>query len=114
MQCTDCKLPLHLYGSSRWTGSNPCPYKTGMDLSKSFLDTAISGYMQVAYPEWNSEEIEKELRRFFNDLVKSLAEDSVSFNMKDIMIKAEAQKFMGWANEKHKGETPTITLTTTS
>ena len=119
MQCTDCNLLgvscpyTFMVVPDGWI-PDPCPYKTGMELSKGFLDNAISGHMQVAYPEWNSEEIEKELRRFFNGLVKSLVEDSVLPNMKDTMIKAEAQKLMEWANEKHKGETPTITLTTTS
>lgn len=123
MQCTDCKLqgiscPYTYMVVPGGQVPDTCPYKTGMELSKDFLDTTISGHMQIAYPEWNFEEIEKELRRFFNGLVKSLDEDSVSFNMKnimkDIMIKVETQKFMEWVESKHKGETPTITLTTTS
>lgn len=119
MQCTDCKLqgiscPYTYMVVPGGQVPDPCPYKTGMDLSESFLGTAISGHMQVAYPEWNSGEIEKELRRFLNGLVKSLVEDSVLPNMKDTMIKAEAQKLIQWFSEKHKGETPTITLTTTS
>lgn len=119
MQCTDCKLqgvscPYTFMVVPGGQVPDPCPYKTGMELSKDFFDTTISGYMQVAYPEWNPEEIEKELRRFFNGLVKSLVEDSVFPNMKDTMIKAEAQKFMGWVESKHKDEATTITLTTTS
>ena len=119
MQCKDCRLqgiscPYTYMVVPGGQVPDPCPYKTGMDLSESFLDTAISGHMQVAYPEWNSEEIEKELRRFFNGLVKSLVEDSVFPNMKDTMIKAEAQKLMGWVESKHKGGATTITYITTS
>ena len=31
-------------------------------MARDFIDNAISGYMQVVYPEWNLEEVEKELR----------------------------------------------------
>lgn len=119
MQCMDCKLqgascPYTFMVVPGGQVPDPCPYRLGNDFTGSFLDAPSLGYTQIIYPEWNSEEIEKELRRFFNGLVKSLVEDSVFPNMKDTMIKAEAQKLMEWVREKHKGETPTITLTTTS
>lgn len=121
MQCTDCELqgvscPYTFMVVPGGQVPDPCPYKykTRLELSKGFLDTAISGYMQVVYPEWNLEEVEKELRNFFDNMVKVVAENlRKDFNL-DVVIKAEAQKLMGWVNEKHKGEGATITLTTTS
>lgn len=119
MQCTDCKLqgiscPYTFMVVPGGQVPDPCPYRIGNDFTRSFLDAPSLGYTQIIYPEWNTEEVEDELRRFFNDLVKSLTADSVPPNMKDVKIKVEAQKLMEWVREKHKGETPTIALTTTS
>lgn len=116
MQCTDCKLqgvscPYTFMVVLDGRVPDPCPYKAGNELAKGFLDNSISDYMQVVYPEWNPEEVEKELRRFFGDLVKSLVEDPVAFNMKDAKLKAEAQKFIDWVKSKLVIQT---TLTTTS
>ena len=119
MQCTDCKLqgvgcPYTFMVVPGGQIPDPCPYRLGNDLAGSFSDAHSLGYTQIIYPEWNTEEVEKELRRFFNDLVKSLAEDSIPLNMKDAKIKVEAQKFAEWAEEKHRGRGTTVTLTTTS
>ena len=119
MQCIDCRLqgvscPYAFMVVPGGQVPDPCPYRLGKDFIGSFLDAPSLGYAQIIYPEWNSEEIEKELRRFFNDLVKSLTADSVPLNMKDVKIKVEAQKLMEWVCEKHKSESATITLTTTS
>lgn len=121
MQCTDCKLqgvscPYTFMVVPDGRVPDPCPYKTGTELARDFLDTTISGYMQVVYPEWNLEEVEKELRNFFDNMVKSVAENlrrKDPFNL-DLVLKAEAQKFIEWVEAKHKGKDITTTLTTTS
>lgn len=119
MQCTDCKLqgvscPYAFMVVPGGQIPDPCLYRLGKDSIGSFLDAPSLRYTQIIYPEWNTEEVEEELRRFFNDLVKSLTADSVPLNMKDVRIKVEAQKLMEWVREKHKGEATTTTLTTTS
>ena len=119
MQCIDCKLqgvscPYAFMVVPGGQVPDPCPYRLGNDFTRSFLDAPSLGYTQIIYPEWNTKEVEDELRRFFNDLVKFLTADSVPPNMKDIKIKVEAQKLMEWVREKHKSEASTITLTTTS
>ena len=54
MQCTDCKLqgvsyPYTFMVVPDGRVPDPCLYKT-----RDFLNTAISGYMQVVYPERRS------------------------------------------------------------
>lgn len=121
MQCTDCKLqgvscPYTFMVVPEGRVPDPCPYKTGTELANDFLDAAISGYMQVVYPEWNLKEVEKELKSFFNNMSKALAENLGNWTplMLDAVLKAEAQKFIEWVEEKHKGKDITTTLTTTS
>lgn len=118
MQCTDCKLqgvgcPYPFMVVPDGKVPDPCPYKTGTELASDFLDTAISGYMQVVYPEWNLEEVEKELRNFFDNMVKSVAENlrrKDPLNL-DLVLKAEAQKFIDWVKSRLVIQT---TLTTTT